>query len=124
MNDNRPVNLNLATIKFPVTAISSIIHRITGVFLFLAIPLVLWTLATSLSSESGFARAHAMLTSGFTSLVAWAVLSALLYHVIAGVRHILMDMGIGEGAQSGPRGAQLVLALGIVAAILAGVWIW
>ena len=123
MNKNRPVNLNLAAFRFPVTSISSILHRVTGVLLFLSIPLCLWALQASLSA-SGFAELKTILSGVVAKLIIWAILSMLVYHIIAGVRHLLMDMGIGETLQAGRAGAYSVIVLGVVSALLLGVWIW
>lgn len=53
----RPVNLDLKTIRFPVTAIASILHRVSGVITFVAVGILLWLLGTSLSSPEGFLQA-------------------------------------------------------------------
>ena len=124
MNKQRPVNLDLTTISFPVTAISSILHRITGVFLVIGIPVLLWMLATSLSSKEGFSQISQFLATGLGSFVLWAILTAIAFHIIAGVRHLLMDAGIGESLEGGMRGAKIVLVLAVLAAIGLGVWIW
>ncbi|NVJ51294.1 MAG: succinate dehydrogenase, cytochrome b556 subunit [Gammaproteobacteria bacterium] len=124
MNKQRPVNLDLTSISFPVTAISSILHRITGVFLVIGIPVLLWMLATSLSSAEGFSQISQFIATGFGSLVLWAILTAIAFHIIAGVRHLLMDAGIGESLAGGMLGAKIVLVLAVLAAIGLGVWIW
>jgi len=124
VNKQRPVNLDLTTISFPVTAISSILHRITGVFLVIGIPVLLWMLATSLSSKEGFSQISQFLATGLGSFVLWAILTAIAFHIIAGVRHLLMDAGIGESLEGGMRGAKIVLVLAVLAAIGLGVWIW
>jgi len=51
-------------------------------------------------------------------------LSALLYHLVAGTKHLLMDMGIGEELESGLVAAKVTLAVAIILIVLAGVWIW
>jgi len=124
VNSKRPVNLDLRTIKLPVTAYTSIAHRISGVILFIAIAGLLWMLDTSLSSESGFEQVKACLQNPFAKLVLWGVLSALLYHLVAGIRHLLMDTGIGEGLESGRLGAKLLIVVAAVLIVLLGVWIW
>ncbi len=58
VNSKRPVNLDLRTIKLPVTAYTSILHRISGVILFLGIAVLLFALDKSLSSEEGFEQAE------------------------------------------------------------------
>lgn len=124
MKDNRPKNLNLITIHFPIPAITSILHRISGVFLFVGTAVLMWLLAESLRSEQGFAQVQQWLALPLMKLVVWAILSALLYHVIAGVRHLLMDVGIGETLEGGRTGAILIIVFSVIAIVLAGVWIW
>ena len=124
MKDNRPVNLNLATFKWPITAISSILHRISGVLLFLAVPFCLWALEKSLSSKAEFNQVKQLLQGNFPKLILWAILSLLTYHIIAGFRHLLMDAGIGESLEGGVAGSQIVIVLGVLSAAGLGVWIW
>ncbi|MCO7223451.1 succinate dehydrogenase, cytochrome b556 subunit [Pleionea sp. CnH1-48] len=124
MKKQRPVNLNLLSIRFPVTAISSILHRISGVVLFIGVPVLLWLLGLSLESQTGFEKASAFISAGFGKFLFWAILTALAYHIIAGIRHLLMDAGIGETLSGGMNGARAVLVLGVIAAVLLGVWLW
>ena len=124
MNDKRPVNLDLSTIKFPVTAIASITHRVTGVAIFLALPILLWMLDRSLASPESFADLKALMTSPLVKLVVWAILAVLLYHLVAGIRHLIMDAGVGETLEGGQRGAKLVFIISVVLILLVGGWIW
>ncbi|TVP92298.1 MAG: succinate dehydrogenase, cytochrome b556 subunit [Pseudomonadaceae bacterium] len=124
VNSKRPVNLDLRTIKLPVTAYTSIAHRISGVILFLAIAGLLWMLDTSLSSEDGFAKVQAFLQNPLAKLVVWGVLSALVYHLIAGVRHLVMDAGVGEELESGKLGSKIVIVISVICIVLLGVWVW
>ncbi|KZY36609.1 succinate dehydrogenase, cytochrome b556 subunit [Alcanivorax sp. HI0083] len=125
MNDKRPVNLDLSTIKFPVTAIASITHRVTGVAIFLALPILLWMLDRSLASPESFADLkELMMTSLLVKLVVWGILSVLLYHLVAGIRHLIMDTGVGESLEGGRRGAKLAFIISAVLILLTGVWIW
>lgn len=64
------------------------------------------------------------MTSPLAKLVIWGLLSALLYHLVAGLRHLIMDMGVGETLEGGKLGSQIVLAVSAVTIVLAGVWIW
>jgi len=57
-------------------------------------------------------------------LVTWLILSMLAYHIIAGIRHLLMDAGMGETLQAGRAGAYAVMVLGVIAAVILGVCIW
>lgn len=124
MNSQRPVNLDLRTIKLPVTAYASILHRISGVILFFGLLILLYVLELSLSSAEGFAQVQDFLANPLVKLVLWGLLSALLYHLVAGVRHLLMDTGVGETLEGGKTGARIVLAVSLVLIVLAGVWIW
>lgn len=113
------------TIKLPITAYSSILHRISGAILFFGIIVLLWGLDKSLASEQGFAEVKECLSGGFVKLVVWGLLSALLYHLVAGIRHVMMDMGMGgETLEAGKLGAKATLIIAAVLALLAGVWIW
>jgi len=86
--------------------------------------LLLLALDTSLSSPEGFEDVRAYLSSPLAKLVSWALLSALLYHLVAGARHLIMDTGHGETLEGGKLGAKIVIAVSVVLIVLAGVWIW
>ncbi|KKN79269.1 hypothetical protein LCGC14_0341550 [marine sediment metagenome] len=124
VNSKRPVNLDLRTIKLPVTAYTSIVHRISGVILFVSIAGLLWLLDKSLISESGFEQVQSYFQNPLVKLILWGVLAALLYHLVAGIRHLVMDAGVGEGLESGKRGSQAVIVISAVLIVLLGVWIW
>ncbi len=124
VNSQRPVNLDLRTIKLPITAYTSILHRISGVILFVGIAILLYGLDKSLSSAEGFAQVQECLTSPLAKFVIWGLLSALLYHLVAGVRHLIMDMGIGETLEGGKLGSKIVLVVSTIVIVLLGVWIW
>ncbi len=117
--DTRPVNLDLGTIDLPVTAYASITHRVTGVLMFFASFLMLWALDLSLASEASFNRLGDLASSPLAKGVTWAIASILTYHALAGIKHLIMDAGIGETMRGGVLGARIVFVL---AAISAGVW--
>lgn len=124
MKSQRPVNLELTKFSFPLAAIVSILHRISGIFLFAGTAVLLWLLDASLASEERFLALQETLAQPLWQIVIWAVLAALAYHVVAGVRHLLMDVGIGDSLQGGRRSALLTLVLAVMLMILAGVWLW
>jgi succinate dehydrogenase / fumarate reductase cytochrome b subunit len=124
VNKTRPVNLDLGTIALPVTAKASILHRISGVFLVAAVAALLYALDLSLSGEDGFARVSALLASPLARLVLWAVLAGLIYHAVAGVKHLLMDMGVGETREGGITGARVTFVVAGILIVAAGVWVW
>lgn len=85
---------------------------------------MLYLLELSLQSESGFALVLELLDNVVVKFSAWAVMSGLLYHLIAGIKHLLMDLGYGETLQGGFVGACATIAISAIAIITAGVWIW
>lgn len=124
MTDKRPVNLDLGTIDLPLPAMASIVHRITGVILVAGSAILLWLLDESLASEEGFNAVAALGDSVLCKLVVWGVLSALIYHSVAGIKHLIMDMGYGESLEGGITGAKVTVAISAVLIVLAGVVIW
>lgn len=124
MNKKRPVNLDLSTLKFPPMAIASILHRISGIVLFLLLPIMLFILGLSLRSESAFAEMKTLLSCTSYKLVIWAFSAALAYHVLAGIRHMIMDVGLGEHLCTARRTAILVIVLAVISTLFLGIWIW
>ena len=124
VNDKRPVNLNLTSIRLPVTAVASILHRVSGVFIFFGLAVLLWLLELSLASAAGFAEVQSIMTTLPARLIVWAVLTGIAYHTLAGIRHLMMDCGLGETLQGGIWGARSVFVLAVIAAVLIGVWLW
>ncbi|MBJ7221663.1 MULTISPECIES: succinate dehydrogenase cytochrome b556 subunit [unclassified Brenneria] len=121
----RPVNLDLQTIRFPVTAIASILHRVSGVITFVAVGILLWLLGRSLSSEDGFLQVAAMMDGFIVKFIVWGILTALAYHIVGGLRHLMMDFGyIEEDLIAGKRSATLSFIISVVLSFLAGVLVW
>jgi succinate dehydrogenase / fumarate reductase cytochrome b subunit len=124
VKDKRPVNLDIGSMRLPITAWASITHRASGVFIFAGMALLLWALDASLASPESFASLQETLQNPLLKLVMWAVMAGLIYHALAGVRHLIMDMGIGETMAGGILGVRIVVGLSIVLILLAGIWIW
>jgi len=124
MKSARPVNRDVTKYRFPLTAIVSILHRVSGVVLFLAMPLFLYYLSQSLSSVEQFQAVTETLTKPFPKVVLWVVLAALSFHWVAGVRHMIMDVGFAESLRGGQIGAKVTVILSGILMILAGVWLW
>lgn len=124
MNKKRPVNLDLTTIKLPLPAIVSIMHRLSGLLLFISIPFILYLFEQSLRSADSFMALQAVMSQAWVKLGVLVVLVALLYHMTAGIRHLLMDLGIGETIEAGRRSAVLVMVFAIILTLLTGIWLW
>ena len=124
MNKKRPVNLDIGTIQLPVTAYVSILHRVSGVVLFGAVGLFLWILDSSLSSEESFNSIKEFMSTLIVQIIIWLSLAALIYHLVAGLRHLVMDYGYGETLSGGILGAKLVLVFSAILMLVAGLWLW
>jgi succinate dehydrogenase / fumarate reductase cytochrome b subunit len=120
----RPVNLNLLTMRFPIPAIASILHRISGVLLFLFLPALLWVLQQSLASSASFDGIKYYFNGAIAKFFIWLFFSSLIYHLLAGFRHLMMDADVGESLAVGRLTARLVIVLATIASICIGVWLW
>ena len=119
---------DLPTYRLPAAGIVSILHRISGVLMFVLMPFIIWMFDTSVSSEISFARFTAAFNVGigfipgwFVKLVALSLIWAYLHHFIAGVRHIRMDLShAAVNKKSGAASAKVVLVLSVGLTIVLG----
>lgn len=127
MKSNRPVNLSLSTVvavnlKSPVS-IASILHRISGVVIFLLIPVLLYVLQESLASEQAFIAVKTDVLGGLIGGgLVFVALAGLIFHLIAGGKHLVQDFGIGESLQGGRLFAWLALGLAFFFIFCAFLW--
>ncbi len=112
--DSRPVYLNLLRIRQPITAITSIAHRISGVLLFLSIPCMIWMLERTLSGPEGYAQVAAFYQSGLGKVITLLVGWALAHHFFAGIRFLFMDIEWGVDIAVARKTAMVVNILGVV----------
>lgn len=91
----RPVHLELWRIRLPLPGWVSILHRVSGALLFLALPLGVWLLSTSLAGEAGFRQVQAWTTHPLSRLAALILVWAFSHHLFAGLRHLALDMHWG-----------------------------
>lgn len=119
----RPRFLNLFRMRYPIGAIASIGHRLSGVLLLLCLPVLVNGLDLSLQSEADFHALRGMLAAPWARLALALVAWGLTHHLAAGMRHLLMDAGIGTRLDQARASARLVIALGVLgglAALLGG----
>ena len=118
--------VDLPTYRLPAAGFVSILHRISGLVMFLLLPFVVWMFDTSVSSEISFAKFKAVFNIGvgfvpgvLVQLVALVLIWAYLHHLIAGVRHLYMDARHAVSKEFGKSSAvvTLVLSLGLTAAL-------
>lgn len=125
--DTRPINVGLPDLmafRWPITAVASITHRIAGVVLFVGIAFMLFALDMSLDSEIGFETLKGLITSPLGKFITWGLLAALAYHFVAGVKHLIMDTGVGETLEGGQFAAKITIFFSVILIALAAVWVW
>lgn len=92
---NRPLSPHLQIYRPQLTSITSILTRLTGNSLIVAVILLTWWLLAAATSEAHFDAANAVITSWFGKLVMLGSIWALWYHLLAGLRHLYWDTGRG-----------------------------
>ncbi len=120
----RPVYLDLVRIRLPLPGFVSILHRISGIVLFL---LAFWLLALldrSLASPEGYAQVRETIGHPLAKLVLIGLGWAFLHHFCAGIRYLLIDMHVGVDLASARASSWAVLAANIVLTLLFGLWVW
>ena len=128
----RPVFRNIhvteiVSYRLPPAGIVSILHRISGLLMFLLLPFVIWMLDTSLSTEISFDVFKNAFVAGLgpipgvlVKLVALALIWGYLHHFIAGVRHLWMDATHSVSKEQGHSSAVLTLALSVLLTLALG----
>ena len=116
----RPKNLDLLQFRFPVTSILSILHRVSGVYLVLCLPLLLYLLDVSLRGPHGFNYAQNWFDSTWGRIVAGFGLWSLLHHFLAGIRFLLIELDIGVDVRSARKSARAVIFAALVFTLILG----
>lgn len=118
---SRPKFLNLLLIRMPVGAVASIGHRISGIFLFLSLPLAAFLLDLSLQGQAGFEQAAQLLSSPLLRLVQIVLAWSVAHHALAGLRFLLIDVDVGVEK---PAARASALAVNLAAPIVALLFLW
>ena len=121
MTDNRPVYLNLFKIRLPTTGIVSFAHRVSGVFLFLAIPFSIYLLDHSVTSTQGFERSMQMLQRPVMQIIMLILAWALVHHFLAGIRYLFLDFDIGIDKAGSNKSAWSVI---VTEVCIMAVYVW
>jgi len=120
----RPKHLNLIAIRLPVPGIVSIMHRVSGAVLFLMLPLLLWLFQSSLQSPESFAEFHGVVSQPVMKLVLLGLLWGYLHHLLAGIRHLFLDLHVGADLETARASSLVVLISAIVLTLVVGVRLW
>ena len=120
----RPKHLNLIVIRLPVAGIVSIMHRVSGAVLFLMLPLLLWLFQASIQSPESFAKFQSVVSNPLAKLVLLGLLWGYLHHLLAGVRHLFLDLHVGAELEAARASSIVVLVSAIVLTLAVGVRLW
>ncbi|MBC7755547.1 MAG: succinate dehydrogenase, cytochrome b556 subunit [Bdellovibrio sp.] len=121
---NRPKNLNLFTIKLPINAVVSILHRVSGIGLFLAIPLILLSFQSLVHSESSYITLTIWLDTWFLKLMIIGLAWAFFHHFFAGIRHLLQDIHWMTSLNNARLSSRILLWLVGVVTVIFAIVIW
>ncbi|MBI3561337.1 MAG: succinate dehydrogenase, cytochrome b556 subunit [Gammaproteobacteria bacterium] len=121
---HRPKFLNLLKIHLPVTGIVSILHRVAGALLFLAVPGLIYLFNVSLDSAASFHAIGAWLSTPGTKIIVTLFAWALLHHLLGGIRFLLTDIGIGMELRPARASAWLVNILSGLGFVVLVVELW
>jgi succinate dehydrogenase / fumarate reductase, cytochrome b subunit len=121
---HRPKNLNLFTIKLPINAVVSILHRVSGIGLFLSIPLVLLALQSLVHSEKSYLTLTSWLNTWFVKLMLIGLAWAFFHHFFAGIRHLLQDIHWMTSLNNARLSSRILLCLVALATVIFAAVIW
>ncbi len=123
MNQQRPINLELSTMRMTINMVASILHRIAGLGLFLLLPFMVCLLAQSLESEQQFNAIVNGESLGVKFLLT-LFLAGFAYHFVAGIKHLFLDWGLGESKEGSRIWSYITFVCAIVLFIVLGAWVW
>lgn len=124
MNKIRPKHLDLRLIRLPLPGFVSILHRISGALLFLALPFLLWMLQCSLRSIETWTELADNLQRPVSKLFLLAVLWALLHHFCAGLRYLAIDLHLVRTLPQARSSSWAVMAVSLVLTVILGARLW
>ena len=110
--------------RMSVTAIVSILHRITGIALCACLPIILWLFSGSLNSQEGFDLYQSIVGNPLAKLILIGILWAYLHHAFAGIRFLLLDLHKGLEAKTAQKTAKIVAIAAPIVALIMGVILW
>jgi len=124
MRKERPKHLALHQIKLPLPGVVSILHRVSGLTLFFALPLLLWMLQASLTSIETHTALLEMLQQPPVKLTLVGLLWAFLHHFCAGLRYLAIDLHYVRNLEQARTSSKAVLAVSIALTVLLGAKLW
>ena len=125
MKSDRPVNINpLTDYGWPFTAIVSITNRVLGMVLFAGVAFGLYLLDMALASEESFAEVTALMQFTLVKAAVLFFIFSLTYHLVAGVKHLLLDFHIGDTFEAAQIGSAIVVISSVIITGIIGINLW
>lgn len=124
MNKKRPKHLALHLIKLPLPGFVSILHRVSGLFLFLALPLLLLMLQYSLSSIETFTTLQSVLALPLVKLMLLGLIWAFMHHFCAGLRYLAIDLHYVRSLTQARDSSKAVMVVSLILTVALGVKLW
>lgn len=121
MNKKRPKHLALHLIKLPLAGFVSILHRVSGAILFLALPFLLWMFHASLRSIDTYSHLIEFLQNPLSKLVCIGLLWAFLHHFCAGIRYLAIDLHFASSLARARSSSKWVLGISLALTLLIGI---
>ena len=124
MQTDRPVYLNPFKYRWPLAAIVSITHRVTGAVLFVGVGFGIYAMDLAVSSTAGYQEALVLMASPLAKLIMLGLIFVLIFHVVAGIKHLLLDFHIGDSLAAAKAGSIAVIIVTIVGTVAVGGALW
>ena len=125
MKSDRPVNINpLTDYGWPFTALVSITNRVLGIVLFAGVAFGLYLLDMALESEESFAQVTALMQLTLVKTAVLFFIFSLTYHLVAGVKHLLLDFHIGDTFEAAQIGSAIVVISSVTITVIVGINLW
>lgn len=122
--NRRPVYFELHRIAFPVGSVASFLHRLSGVLLVFALPLLAEAFGRSLAGPAGFEEVAGWFDGWPGRFAAIALAWALTHHLLAGLRHLAMDAGVGWRLPQARMSARAAIVGGLICALVVALVLW
>lgn len=123
MNKKRPKHLALHKIKLPLPGLVSILHRASGILLFISLPLLLWMLQASMRSIETYTQLIVFLQHPLSKLAQLGLLWAFFHHFCAGVRFLALDLHLGTSLAQARASSKWVMGISLLMTVLTGGWL-
>jgi succinate dehydrogenase / fumarate reductase, cytochrome b subunit len=120
----RPLSPFLSVYKFKYTLVTSILNRLAGLLLSLGLLVLVYWLVALAGGARSYTQARNLLSLGVFKLVYLLLLAAFIYHLLAGMRHLVWDCGIGLERAAARRSAWIVSLVSIVLTVLVACWLF